>query len=273
MRAQYGFDQPLGVQYLRFLANYARGDFGWSVGHAQPVAAVIRAALPRTILLMAVGLGVGLIAGITMGTWQAVRRGSRLERFSGLAAIAVLSIPEFLLAMSVIALFALQLGWFPMSGMVDVRTHGALGTLGRAGDLLRHLALPAFTLALTVAAAVSRYHRAAMVGVLPEDFVRTARAKGLTERRVILRHALPNALGAALAIAGVLLPAVFGGATVIEKFFDWPGMGLTMFDAAIERDYQLVVAGVVLSGVFVAIGTAVADIAAAALDPRQEAGR
>lgn len=270
LNAHFGFDRPLGTQYVDFLLSYARGDLGWSVTRSRPVAAVLRTVIPRTVLLMTVGLSLGLVGGVALGTWQAVRRGSRAERFSGFVAITTLSVPEFLLAMFVISVFALHLGWFPMSGMIDVRSHAAMGRWAATGDIVRHLALPALTLAVVVAAAVSRYHRAAMLAVLPEDFVRTARAKGLSERRVILRHVLPNAIGTVLAIGGLLIPAVFGGAVIIEKFFDWPGMGLAMFNAAIERDYQLVVAGVVLSGVFVAIGAAVADIIAAVLDPRHE---
>lgn len=270
LNAHYGFDRPLGTQYLHFLLSYARGDLGWSVTYSQPVGAVLRAVIPRTVLLMAVGLSLGVAGGVALGTWQAVRRGSRAERLTGLVAITTLSVPEFLLAMFVISVFALRLGWFPMSGMIDVRTHATMGAWAGAGDIARHLALPALTLAVSVAASISRYHRAAMLVVLPEDFVRTARAKGLAERRVILRHVLPNAIGTVLAIGGLLIPALFGGAVVIEKFFDWPGMGRAMFNAALERDYQLVVAGVVLSGVFVAIGAAAADILAAALDPRRE---
>ncbi|MBI1809693.1 MAG: ABC transporter permease [Gemmatimonadetes bacterium] len=269
LRTQYGFDEPIVVQYLRFLASYARGELGWSVGHGRPVASVLATVLPRTVLLMAVGLGLGLVGGVALGTWQAMHRGSRVERLTGFAALVVLSVPEFLVALLAIRLFAQGLQWFPMSGLVDMRMHGSMDAWERAGDVARHLALPALTLAALVAAAVSRYHRAAMLAVLPEDFVRTARAKGLTERRVILRHVLPNAIGTALSIAGLLIPAVFGGATIIEKFFAWPGMGLAMFDAAVGRDYQLVVAGVVLSGVFVAIGSAFADVIAARLDPRQ----
>jgi len=255
LRAQFGFDRPLFEQYLRFLWNYLRGDFGWSVARNMPVATAIADALPRTVLLMATGLVAGTAGG---------------ERLVGLGAVVVYAVPEFLLAMGMIALFALRLRWFPMSGIVDARSHDALGAAGRAADVLRHLALPAATLALVVAASVSRYHRAAMLAVLPEDFIRTARAKGLSERDVVLRHALPNAMGAVLALGGLLIPALFGGAAVIEKFFDWPGMGRLMFNAALGRDYHLVVAGVVLSGALVAAGTAIADVVAAAFDPAQE---
>ena len=270
LRAQFGFDRPLFEQYLRFLWNYLRGDFGWSVARNMPVATAIADALPRTVLLMATGLVAGTAGGVALGTWQAARRGSGAERLVGLGAVVVYAVPEFLLAMGMIALFALRLRWFPMSGIVDARSHDALGAAGRAADVLRHLALPAATLALVVAASVSRYHRAAMLAVLPEDYIRTARAKGLSERDVVLRHALPNAMGAVLALGGLLIPALFGGAAVIEKFFDWPGMGRLMFNAALGRDYHLVVAGVVLSGAIVAAGTAFADVAAAAFDPAQE---
>ncbi len=270
LRALYGFDRSLAEQYLRFLMRYARGDFGWSVAHSRPVRDVLLEVLPRTVLLMTTGIMFGVGGGVALGTWQAVRRGSTGERLSSALAVIALSVPEFLLAMGAIAFFAMRLRWFPMSGLIDLREHEGLGLWRRAVDVAGHLVLPAATLALVVAASVSRYHRAAMLAVLPEDFVRTARAKGLSERRVLLGHVLPNALGSVLALGGLLLPALFGGAAVIEKFFDWPGMGRTLFDAAIGRDYQLVVAGVVLSGVFVALGAAVSDVVAARLDPRLE---
>ena len=269
-RALFGLDQPLPSQLWHLASGYLRGDFGWSIRHARPVADVLRQALPNTVLLMGTGLTLGLVSGVALGTWQAARRGTVGERLSGALALAVVSVPEFLIAIGAIALVARHLHWLPASGLIDQRAHYSLGAAGRVGDVLTHLALPALVIATTVAAAVSRYHRAAMLAVLEQDYIRTARAKGLTEWPVIVRHALPNALASVLALTGLLLPALFGGAIVVEQFFDWPGMGRLMFDAALGRDYPLIVGGVVLAGALVAVGSAVTDVLAHTLNPRLE---
>jgi peptide/nickel transport system permease protein len=167
-----------------------------------------------------------------------------------------------------LALFSVHWRWFPVGGMVDVAMHESYGAFGRLLDVLRHLVLPAGTLALLTTAAVSRYQRAAMAAVLPEEFVRTARAKGTSERAVLIRHGFRNALGPLITIVGLLIPALFGGAVFVEKIFAWPGMGLTMVNAVGGRDYPLVLAGVLVSSVLVAIGGATADVLSALADPR-----
>ncbi len=268
-RARFGLDRPLMEQYARWIANYARGDFGWSYTRNRPVAAVLADAVPNTLLLSGTALVLAFAGGLALGTWQAARHGSRAERLSNGVSVLLLSSPEFLVALGALSLFALRWRLFPGTGMVDAVTHDTRSAVGQIADVTAHLALPALTLAVLVGASIARYHRTAMLAVLPEEFVRTARAKGASARQALLHHALPNALGPAITIAGVLLPTLVGGAVVVEKVFAWPGVGLLTVEAIGGRDYPLVLAGVVCTSVLVVLGTLLADIAAMLLDPRQ----
>jgi peptide/nickel transport system permease protein len=265
---QWGYDQPLAVQYVKWLGNLSRGEFGWSHSRSRRVATVLADTIPRTLLLMSTALVFGLLGGVALGTWQAARRGAFVERASSVLTIGLLSVPEFLIALAALALLAARWHLFPTGGIIDVAAQSDASIISRATDVARHLVLPAGTLALITAAAVSRYHRAAMLAVLPEDFVRTARAKGASEFTTVVRHALRNALGPLITIVGLLLPALFGGAVFVEAIFNWPGVGLMMFDAVRGNDYALVLAGVLIGSVLVAVGSAVADVCAAFADPR-----
>ena len=268
LRAQYGYDKPIATQYALWLRNIARGDLGISHNAARPVADVMAEAIPNTLLLMGTALVLGLLGGVGLGAWQAARRGTRAARLSNVAALTLLSVPEFLLAFAAVAVLAGRWRLFPIGGMIDFAQHDSMSFVGRVLDIVRHLTLPALTLGLVVAAAVSRYQRTEMLAVLPEDYVRTARAKGAPESRVVIRHALRNALGPIIQIAGLLLPALVGGAVFIEKIFGWPGMGLTMVEAVLGRDYALVLGGVLCTSTLVVLGGLLADIAAAFADPR-----
>lgn len=268
LRAQFGYDRPLPEQYLRWVGNVLRGDLGWSHSVKRPVFDVLRDRIPNTALLMATGLGLGLASGIALGAWQGARRGTRVERVSSAAAMAILSAPEFLLALGAVALFGARWRLFPVGGMVDPATHDAMTAGARALDVAYHLALPALTLAVAVAAVVSRYQRSSMIAVLPEDFVRTARGKGADERTVIVAHALRNALGPVITISGLLLPSLVGGAVFVETIFAWPGMGRAVVDAVIGRDYPLVVGSVLVTSALVTVGSALADVLGALADPR-----
>jgi peptide/nickel transport system permease protein len=265
---RWGYDQPLPVQYGKWFGNLARGELGWSHSRNRRVAVVLADTVPRTLLLMGTALIGGVLAGLLLGTWQAARRGGIAERVSGTLATAVLSVPEFLVALAALALPAARWHWFPVSGIVDPALHDSMGPMGRAWDVARHLALPAGTLALLTAAAVSRYHRSAMLAVLPEEFVRTARAKGAGEFTAVVRHALRNALGPVITIVGLLLPALLGGAVFVETIFSWPGMGRMMVEAVAGNDYPLVLAGVLAGSLLVVVGSALADVLSALTDPR-----
>jgi peptide/nickel transport system permease protein len=265
---QWGYDQDLPVQYAKWLGNVVRGDFGWSHSRHRRVSEVLLETVPRTLLLMGVALLAGVVAGLALGTWQAARCGTVAERASNAVTLAALSMPEFLVALAAIALPAARWHWFPVSGMTDPVLPVSMNALERAWDVMRHLALPAGTLALLTTAAVSRHHRSAMLTVLPEEFIRTARAKGAGEFGTVVRHALRNALGPFTTIVGLRLPALFGGAVFVETVFGWPGIGRMMVDAATGNDYPLVLAGVIVGSALVALGGALADVLAALADPR-----
>src|ERR1019366_9996791 len=265
---RWGSDQRLPVQYVKWFANLLRGDLGWSHSRNRPVAEVLLDTVPRTLLLMGTALVAGVLAGLALGTWQAARRGTAAERASSALAIATRSVPEFLVALAALALPAARWHLFPVSGIADPALHDSMNAMGRAADVIRHLVLPAGTLAVLTAAAVSRFHRSAMLAVLPEEFVRTARAKGAGEFAAVVRHAQRNALGPLITIVGLLLPALLGGAVFVETIFDWPGMGRMMVDAVHGNDYPLVLAGVLAGSVLVALGGALADVCSALADPR-----
>ena len=268
LRAQFGLDRPLAEQYVRWLANVARGELGWSFSRRVPVARALADTLPSTLLLMGAGFLLAFAGGIALGAWQAAQRGRPLVRLADAAALVLYAVPDFWLALMALVLFAYWIPIFPAGGAIDPVMHDYLGATGRLVDRLKHLALPALTLAAVSAAGIARYQRAAMLEVLPADFVRTARAKGLPERRVILRHALRNALVPVVTLVGLALPALLGGAFFVERVFAWPGMGELALGAIATRDYPLLTASVVVAGALVALGSLLADLLLAAVDPR-----
>jgi peptide/nickel transport system permease protein len=233
-----------------------------------PVARALADTLPSTLLLMGAGLLLAFSGGIALGAWQAARRGRPLVRLVDAAALVLYAVPDFWLALMALVLFAYLVPVFPAGGAIDPVMHDYLSVTGRLVDRLKHLALPALTLAAVSAAGIARYQRAAMLEVLPADFVRTARAKGLPERRVILRHALRNALVPVVTLVGLALPALLGGAFFVERVFAWPGMGELALGAIATRDYPLVTASVVVAGALVAAGSLLADLLLVAVDPR-----
>lgn len=264
-RRAFGYDRPVPEQFVRFLAQAAQGDLGWSHSRAEPVTTVLATVLPHTMLLSGTALVLGLLAGVALGAWQGWRPTSRLARLTDRLGLVVLSVPEFVLALLGALVLAAAWRLFPVSGM-----RSEVGPGGWAGllDVLHHLVLPASALALVLTAVVARHQRAAMRAVRDAEFVHAARAKGLTERRILLRHALRNALVPVLTLAGLLLPALAGGAVLVESVFAWPGMGRTIVSAVQLRDYPLVVGGVLVSATLVVLGSLLADLAVAWADPR-----
>jgi peptide/nickel transport system permease protein len=267
-RTQFGYDRPVPEQFARYVASVVRGRLGYSHTLHQPVFSAIATTLPRTLLLIGVALVLSFAIGITAGVIQAVRRGSLLDRALSSVLLTLYSVPDFWLALMVLLAFAYWLPIFPVGGIVDPVLHDYMSFWPAMADRARHLVLPAVTLAVLIAAGIARYQRAALIEVLPMDFVRTARAKGVGERSVILRHALRNALLPVITIFGLLLPAVAGGAFFVEKVFSWPGMGLLIANAVAARDYDLVTGSVIVGGAMVAVGSLLADLLYAAVDPR-----
>jgi peptide/nickel transport system permease protein len=264
----YGFDRPVPEQYVRYLGEVARGNFGWSFSMQRPVAEAVRDALPRTLLLTGTALLLSFAAGIGIALLQARRPGGPVDRSLSGASLLAYSIPEFWLALMLMLVFSLELGLLPAGGASSPLLHAQAGLWERTVDTLRHLALPATTLAIIGAAVVARYQRSALLNVLPSDFIRTARAKGVPERVVLRRHALRNALLPTITLLGLTLPTLLAGSVFVEKVFAWPGMGLLAVNAVATRDYAVVTAVVIVAGTAVAIGTLLADLLYVAADPR-----
>ena len=268
LRAQYGLDRPLPEQYIRYVGALAHGELGWSFSHDRPVLEVLGSALPNTLLLMAVALVGGFALGILVALVQVARRGSMVDRVLGAITLLFFSMPDFWLAILALLALTYWLPVFPVGGAVDPVMHEYMGFGGRLVDRLKHLALPALTLTLLASATVARYQRAALLDVLPSDYIRTARLKGLTEREILRRHALRNALLPIITLVGLSFPALLTGAFFIEKIFAWPGMGYAVVNAISTRDYPLVVGGVIIGSIMVTVGSLLADLLYAWADPR-----
>lgn len=273
MRSNWGLDEPLPVRYVKWLGALAQGEFGESFSRRRPARDVVFEILPNTLLLSVVAIAGAFLIGILLGVLQAVRRGSVLDSVLSIVSLFFYSMPAFWLALMMVLVFSLQAqlwGWpisFPGSDMISV-DYSLMTLPERLRDRVSHLVLPAMSLALILAAGIARYTRGSMIEVLGEDYIRTARAKGLPERTVIFRHALRNALLPILTLAGLYLPFLLSGAVFIETVFAWPGMGKLMVDSIATRDYPVVMAGGFLFAVVVVAGNLLADILYAAVDPR-----
>jgi peptide/nickel transport system permease protein len=267
-RADFGLDQPLGEQYARWLGNAVRGELGYSFSFRRPVRDVIADVLPRTLLLVGLALVLSFALGIVVAVLQSEQPGGRRDRWLGRILLLLYSVPDFWLAFVALLIFAYRLPIFPPSGIVDPVMHDYMSPAGRVLDRLHHLVLPVTTLTLLATAAISRHQRSALLEVLPSDWMRTAIAKGLSQRSAVRRHALRNALLPSITLAGLYLPGLVAGSLFIEKVFTWPGMGLTTANAIGARDYPLITASVLVTSVVVAIGALLADVATAAADPR-----
>ena len=267
-RARWGLDRPMHEQYVLYLRNVARGDLGWSFSQSRPVIDAIGEAVPRTLLLMGVGLLGAFVLGVATGVVRAGRRGSVADRALGAGTLFFYSMPEFWLAIMAMLVFASWLPIFPTSGMTTPVLYDYMSIAGKLGDRLAHLVLPTATLVLLTAAIIARYQRAALLDVATQDFVRTARAKGLPERAVLWRHILRNALLPVITLLGLSLPHLVGGTVFIEQVFAWPGMGRLVVGAIAARDHALVMAIVVLGSALVTLGSLLADLLYMAADPR-----
>ena len=267
-RASFGLDRPLGEQYVRWVANAARGNLGYSYSQHRPVRDVLRDALPRTFLLAGLTVVLSVVLGVGVAVVQVEAAGRARDRWLGRVLLVLYSVPDFWLALGALLLLAYRVPLFPPGGLVDPVLHDYLSPAGRAVDRLRHLVLPVATLTLLSTAIIARYQRASLLEVLPSDWMRSALAKGLPWRAAVRRHALRNALLPTITLVGLSLPALASGAVFVEKVFSWPGMGLATVNAIAARDYPLVTAGVLVISVAVVVGALAADIAFGAADPR-----
>jgi peptide/nickel transport system permease protein len=268
LQRQLGLDRPLGEQYVDYLWAVLHGELGQSFWQRRPVIAALGDAMPHTLVLAGMALLIDFTLGLALGVYQAARARRVGDIVLGNAALFVNSVPTFWLGLVLLLIFAQGLHLFPVGGPVDPVLCPRLDSLRCVADRLWHLALPALTLGVVGAAATARYQRAALLEVIAQDFVRTARAKGLRERRVLLVHALRNALLPFITLFGLALPFLLTGAVLVEKIFDWPGMGWLSVTAIGYRDYPVVTATALVASVMVVLGNLLADVLYAVADPR-----
>lgn len=268
LRAEYGYGQPAPEQFFRYVANVAHGQLGFSWTTHQPVWDVLRDAVPRTLLLMVTALLLSFLIGIAVGVMQASRRGGLADRVLSPFLLICYSLPDFWFAILALLLFGYWLPILPAGGMVDTVMHDFMSPAQQVLDVLRHLILPAATLTLLTTAGIARFQRGAMLEVLSQDFIRTARAKGVSDRRAVWRHALRAGLTPVVTLFGLLFPALLGGAVFVERVFGWPGMGLVAADAVARQDYDLITAAAIIGALMVAIGNLLADLLLPLIDPR-----
>lgn len=262
LRRELGLDEPLPIQYLRWLGNVLQGDLGRSISSQRPVLTEIVERFQATALLAGASLVISVVVGVTVGVLSAVNRGGWIDRVSGLLALVSMSMPSFWLGMIFIIVFSLVLGVLPGSGMISPRGDG--GVL----DVLVHLVLPALTLAAVPTAVISRLTRSSMLEVIGHDYVRTARGKGLSERRLVIRHVLPNALIGVATLVGIQAGYLLAGAVLVETVFAWPGLGSLLVTSILKRDFPLVQGGVMLIALSYVLINLATDLAYAYLDPR-----
>ncbi len=267
LRAQFGLNDPLPIQYVKWLASVVRGDFGQSFSYMRPVFEVIAEAAPITLMLSTLALSLQFFWGILLGVLSAVKQGTFYDRGLTILALFLYSMPEFWLSLMLIIIFALKLGLLPASGLESVGAE-SLPLGERWLDKVLHLLLPVFVLSLGSAAGLARYVRGSMLEVLKQDYIRTARAKGLKEHVVIYKHALRNALLPVVTILGNSLPILISGALFVEVIFAIPGMGRITVEAIFARDYPLIIANTFISAVLIILGNLIADVLYAIVDPR-----
>jgi peptide/nickel transport system permease protein len=279
MRRNLGLDQPIHIQYVRWVAAFSTGDFGYSFGQMRPISDILPTVLWNTLQLTLVSLVLIFLIGMLVGIVQAVRQYSATDNVLTVVALFLYSMPGFWLALMLILIFSLKAtqwgfpGWliFPASQMTSIG-YEFMPWYEQIVDRLRHIILPATALGVGAAAGVARYMRGSMLEVIHQDYIRTARAKGLSERKVIFKHALRNAMIPIITLLGLYLPFLLSGSVLIETIFAWPGMGRLIVDAIFQRDYPLVMATSFVIAAMVVVGNLIADVLYAVVDPRIRTG-
>jgi len=266
LRANVGLDDPVPIQYVHWLRNALQGDLGFSLSGRRPVTAEIGERLPNTMLLGLSSLLLTIMLSIPVGILSAVYRYSVLDYVITFLSFVGLSVPGFVVALFLIQVFAVNFGWLPSTGMHNVRED--YEGWHAAQDVAKHLMLPAIALSLASVARWARYQRSSLLDVLGQDYIRTARAKGVRERGILGIHALRNALLPMITLSGLSIPQLVSGAFIIEYVFGWPGMGRLAVNAALRRDYPVIMGVTMISAIFIILGNFLADIAYHWADPR-----
>lgn len=257
-----GLDQPVYIQYFHWIGGVLQGDWGYSYIKREPVMGMILDRLPNTLLLTGVGFILAIIIAIPAGIYSATHQYTKVDYTLTVTSFLGIATPNFWLALMMIMLFSVQLHWLPAGGVSSLDQPFSIG------DRIAHLLMPALVLGADSIAGWSRFTRSGMLEVIRQDYIRTARAKGLLESKVIFKHGFRNGLIPLVTIMGLSLPGFFGGAVITETMFSWPGMGRLFIEAVFQRDYPLIMAITMFSAVIVVIGNLIADIAYGLLDPR-----
>ena len=256
-----GLDKPLIVQYFVWLWQLLQGNLGYSMKSYEPVSAMIGSHIGPTLLLMGASLALSLLIAVPAGIYSAVKQYSKGDYAVVTASFIGSSIPSFFLALILIYIFTVKLGILPSGGM------NTLGMDGSVADTIRHMVLPVTVLAVSLAGSNIRYIRSSFLEILQQDYLRTARAKGIGYKRVIWKHAMRNALVPIVTVIGMQIPMLFGGAVIIEQVFSWPGLGLMTMTAIMGRDYPVIMGVCLLSAVVVLVSNLITDILYALVDP------
>ena len=286
LKRQLGLDQPPLVQYIYWLIGndfttidvdgdgvgdingtrlgVLRGDLGQSIQYKRPVLELILERIPATLLLTVSALVVGYVVGIPLGLFAALQHRRWFDQVARVFSVLGIALPSFWLALILIIVFSVKLGWLPMTGMRDVTKTGPVTLF----DILPYMVMPVFVLSVGIIAAISRYVRASVLEVLQQDYVRTALAKGVSNRVIWWRHIARNALIPVATLLGPALGSLLGGAVIIEQVFSWPGLGRLSVNAAFQRDYPLVMGFVVVGGTLYVLGVLLSDLLYMWLDPR-----
>ncbi|HEY4390411.1 MAG TPA: ABC transporter permease [Paenibacillus sp.] len=262
-----GLDQPIHIQYIRWIGDMLHGDLGHTFKNNIPVGDILWPTVKNTLILMGVAWLLSLIIAIPWGIYNSTSTYGISDQVSSFVSYVGFAMPGFWFGILLQELFALKLNWLPLSDM------WAMDKQGDIGSLILHLLMPVTVLSLGFLAAYVKYSRSSMLEVLDQDYIRTARAKGVPERKVIFRHALRNALIPIITILGLDLPILVGGAALTERVFNWPGMGRLFIDMALAREYSVLMAITIITAAMVIIGNLIADILYAVVDPRVQLGR
>ncbi len=260
---QYGFDKPLPVQYVKWMGELAKGNIGYSTQYKRPAIDVLKEPMKNTIILNIISLVLAFIISIPVGIKSAVKRGSTFDNFWQVFSLVGMSVPTFFIAMISIYVFSIKLGLFPIGGMASKNTSGIYFL-----EFLRYLTLPVLTLTLGSLASIIRYVRNAMIEALSQDYIRTARSKGLSDKVVIYRHAFRNALIPIVTLVAGSLVSVFGGSMITEKIFAFNGIGTVMINAINNRDFSIVLALNMFYSVLALFANLLMDLGYALVDPR-----
>lgn len=262
-----GLDKPIHIQYIRWVGDLLKGDLGKTFKNNLPVGDILWPTVKNTVVLMGVAWLISLIIAIPWGIYNSTREYGISDQTASFISYIGFAMPAFWFGILLQSYFSIQLDWLPLSDMYT------MGKEGDIQDLFMHLILPVSVLALGNLAAYVKYSRSSMLEVLGQDYIRTARAKGMKERRVLARHALRNALIPIITLLGMELPTLIAGATLTETVFNWPGMGRLFVDMAVSREYSVLMAVTLITAVFVVLGNLIADILYAIVDPRVQLGR